>query len=132
MINHGLNARTVHDVPADSPLRCSRFSPNNQDEDEFHNMMSCPTYAFSRRIMWLNLENSFLQDGLLREWHDMLHACTADQFRYLLGYCEPHWKVECAISMDHFVRLYLLSAAAKRKELMHGLVYLPHAGKRMQ
>jgi hypothetical protein len=65
--NFGLNARIVHDIPAGSPLRCCRFCPNNQVEDEIHFIMSCTAYAFSRQILWLNLENSLLQDGLMNE-----------------------------------------------------------------
>jgi hypothetical protein len=116
--NFGLNARIVHDVSADSPLRCCRFCPDNQVEDEVSFIMSCTAYAFFRQILWLNLENSLLQDGLVNEWRCILHASAADKFQYLLGYFEPDWKPKCASSLDHFVRLYILSAAAKRKELM--------------
>jgi hypothetical protein len=55
------------------------FCPNNQVEDEFHFIMSCTAYAFSWQILWLNLENSLLQDGLVNEWRCIMHASDVDK-----------------------------------------------------
>jgi hypothetical protein len=57
------------------------FCPNNQVEDKFYIIMSCMAYAFSRHwILWLNLKNFLLQDGLVNEWRCILHASGMDIF----------------------------------------------------
>lgn len=77
--------------------------------------MACAAYADSRQYMWLNIGHTLAVDLLFNEWRCIHNAPVADQFRYLLGYYKADWDSQCAVTLDRFVRLYILSAAAKRK-----------------
>jgi hypothetical protein len=75
----------------------------------------------SRRYMWLNIEHNLCFDHLSNEWRFISNAPNVEKFCCLLGYCKADWDVKCEAMLDRFVRLYIMSSAAKRK------ARVPHA-----
>ena len=116
--NFGLNARTQHGDPGPSTSArkaCSFCTSALVDEDEEHFVLVCPTYAASRRIMWLNIEGNLSHCTLVPAWLDISLSPPRTQLDFLLGYTKVSWHPEVGTVIDRHFRQFLLSAALTRK-----------------
>jgi hypothetical protein len=115
--NFGLNAQMFHGTQDESTLlqKSCKLYPSGMIEDGNHFLLDCSAYEQSRRILWLNIEGNFAQNGFYNEWRALLHSFPVEKFQYLLGRSNAFLHPDSVSLVNRFVRQSLLKATGHRK-----------------